>query len=111
MPCKSIIDVILGCTPSSEPYFYETGYKHNCVCVKLQINRVKRCIEYVDIVPSTKEFTYESPIAIDNDGKAQLGASIEANKWFCSDACLPMADKDVRILLDLVNAFKVAVTP
>lgn len=58
----------------------------------LQINKVKRCIENVDKVPCTGEFHYESPIVIDNDGKAHIGASIEANKWSCSDACLPMTD-------------------
>ena len=72
-------------TPATEPFYYETAYKHNFMQHQSIIDRTKRCVVSKDLVLCSNEYmSYESPIVIDENGKALMPKHLGDNKWECS---------------------------
>ena len=93
-------------TTSSEPFYYETGYSYNYLQYKLSIDRTKRSIVRIGLLPCNDEcVSYSSAIPIDENGKAHLYKLTGANKWQCSIACRALGSKDIESILDLKKSF------
>ena len=56
----------------SEPYFYETAYKHAFQPTKLVVDRKKKCVAVAHLAPDPEEYINDEPIPLDMDGKAHI---------------------------------------
>ena len=88
-------------TTSREPFYYKTTYKYNYVHSELAIDRTKRRIVSRDLIPYNDEWmSYESPIVVDENGKAHLSKQLD-----CSTACRTLDTKSVESILELIKSF------
>ena len=55
-------------TKGSEPYFYDTAYKHGFQSSRLVIDTKERSIFAQTVLPSENNFVCDSPIVIDEYG-------------------------------------------
>ena len=56
----------------SEPYFYETAYKHGFQPTKLLLDRKNKCFLVAHLGPDPEEYINHEPIVLDMDGKAHI---------------------------------------
>jgi len=87
-------------TPVNESFFYETAFKYNCLTRKVQIDKVLHRVMHVDTVETSENFSYESPISIDEDGTAHIADIVGINKWACTNACRPINDDETAVIVD-----------
>jgi len=89
----------------SEPFFYDTAYKHAFQPTKLVVYRENRCLAVVNLKPEINECINDQPIPLDLNGKAHI-----SNNGQCSYLCHEINDQDVKHILDIKKAFEKAVT-
>ena len=85
----------------SEPFFYETAYKHAFHPNKLVIDREKKCFAVAGMTPEVNEYINDKPIPLDMNGKARISDNNE-----CSYLCRSVSDHDVKIILDIKKGFE-----
>ena len=85
----------------SEPFFYETAYKHAFHPNKFVIDREKRCFAVAGMTPEVNEYINDKPIPLDMNGKAHISDNNE-----CSYLCRSVSDHDVKIILDIKKGFE-----
>jgi len=92
--------------PATEPFYYETAYKHNFVQRQSIIDRTKQCVVSKDLVLCSDEYmSYDSPIVMDENGKAHTSKQLGDNKWECSCACQMLYSKDVESIVEIKKIF------
>ena len=84
----------------SEPYFYETAYKHAFQPTKLIVDRKKKCLAVAHLAPDPEEYINDEPMPLDMDGKAHITENGE-----CSYLCRSVTDEDVQVILEVKEAF------
>ena len=84
----------------SEPYFYETAYKHAFQTTKLVVDRENRSFAVIKLTPETNEYINDKPIHLDFNGKAYI-----SDKHECSYLCHSVSDQDVNTILDIKKLF------
>ena len=84
----------------SEPYFYETAYKHAFQPTKLVLDRKNKCFVVAHLAPVPDEYTNDEPIILDMNGKAHISDNGE-----CSYLCRNVTDEDAKVILEIKEAF------
>ena len=85
----------------SEPFFYETAYKHAFQHNKLVVDRKNRCFAVARMTPHVNEYINDKPVPLDLNGKAHISDGSE-----CSYLCREVNDHDVAIILNIKKAFE-----
>ena len=84
----------------SEPFYYETAYLHGFQPTRLIIDKSKKCLSTVDVVPNSEQFICNKPIPLDEQGKAHISEGSA-----CTYVCRTVSNDDVEVILDLKHAF------
>ena len=85
----------------SEPYFYETKYKHAFQPTKLVVDREKRSFAVIKLTPETDKCINDKPIPLDLNEKAYI-----YDKHECLYLCHSVSDEDVITILDIKKLLK-----
>ena len=64
----------------SEPYFYETAYKHAFQSTKLVVDRENRSFAVLKLTPETDKYINDKPIPLDLNEKAYISDKHERSK-------------------------------
>ena len=94
---------------SSEPFFYDTGYRHLVDSSILKLDKKHRGLAFIKPDLNHEEYFDSGPIPIDENGKAHLFVSNVGDKvkrWSCSTMCRQISDKDVDAIVSITNIFQ-----
>ena len=96
-------------TVSSEPFFYDTSYRHLADSSILKIDKKHKKLAFIKPNLNPEEHFVSGPIPVDENGKAHLFVSNVGDKvkhWSCSAMCRQISDEDVDAIVSISNLFQ-----
>ena len=94
---------------SSEPFFYDTSYRHFADSSILKIDKKHKKLAFIKPNLNPKEYFVSGLIPVDENGKAHLFVSNVGDKvkhWSCSAMCRQISDEDVDAIVSISNLFQ-----
>ena len=97
---------------ASEPFYYDTGYRHLLDSSNLVVDRPNRCLDSIKPKLTENEFTFDKPIVMDEAGRAHLSEVLltsnedKPKRWACSVACRQVSDEDVDTIMSIKTLFQ-----
>ena len=96
---------------ASEPFYYDTGYRHLLDSSSLVVDHPNRCLDSIKPKLTENEFTFDKPIVMDETGRAHLSEVLLTSdndmpkRWECSVACRQVSNDDVDTIVSINNLF------